>query len=99
MNPIVVKLKLPADVVLALQSSGLDREQIEIRARRDFAVQLFADGRLSLGKAAKLAEMNKYDFWMLLVEKDISPFHYTQEDFDADMEVMNRWVPTTGEGE
>ena len=92
MNTVKIALELPKDIYLALQSAGLNRADLELRATRDFAVQLFADGRLSLGKAAQLAGMTRYTFWNYLVEKNVPAFQYTEEDFENDQAMIQDWI-------
>lgn len=50
------------------------------------------DGRLSLGKAAKLAGMTLYGFWNYLVEKNVPVFAYSEEDFEHDQEIIKGWL-------
>ncbi|MBU0510832.1 MAG: UPF0175 family protein [Chloroflexi bacterium] len=95
MNTVTLNLRLPQDVYLALQSSGLNRDQLEAQASRDMAVQLYTEGRLSLGKAAKMAGLPISAFWLSLVERGIPVFDYTEEDYEEDLAVVNRWVGDT----
>ena len=92
MNTVTLNLKLPQDVYLALQSSGLNRDQLEAQASRDMAGQMYAEGRLSLGKAAKMAGLPISTFWLSLVERGLPVFDYTKEDYEDDLAVVKRWV-------
>lgn len=57
--------------------------------RRDIAVQLFAEERLTLGQAAGLAEMSQSAFQHLLASREIGA-HYDPEDFDEDVATLRR---------
>ena len=92
MNTITVELKFPEDVYFALQSSGLNRDKLQVRATRDLAIQLYSEGRLSLGQAATMANLNIPTFWFMLVERGIPVFDYTEEEYDADLAIVQRWV-------
>jgi predicted HTH domain antitoxin len=90
MNTIIVEMKVPEDVFLALQSAGIGRQDLEMRAARDLAVQLYSEGRLSFGKAAKLAGLRAAVFWSILVERGFPVFDYTEEDYKADLQTIKR---------
>ena len=57
--------------------------------RREFAVQLYAQGKLSMGKARELAEMTVYEFQCLLGSRGI-PVNYGVEDFLDDLDTIQR---------
>ena len=57
--------------------------------RRELAVQLYAQGKLSLGKARELAEMTVYEFQCLLGSRGI-PVNYGVEDFLDDLDTIQR---------
>ncbi|NUO78718.1 UPF0175 family protein [candidate division KSB1 bacterium] len=88
MNTVTLELKLPQETYVALQSAGLNREDLGLRATRDFAVQLYADGRLSLGKAAAMAGLSLSAFWMLLLERGVPFSKYTEDDYQADLDTV-----------
>jgi len=88
---VTVQLNLPDDVYLALQSAGLNREQLETQAIRDFAVQLYNEGRLSFGKASRMANLPLSKFWQLLVERGIPVFTYTEEDYKDDLDAVEQY--------
>ncbi len=88
MNTITLNLTFPEDVYVALQSSGLNREQIETQANRDVAIQLYAEGRLSLGKAARMANLPIASFWAALVERGVPVFTYTEEDYQEELPLI-----------
>jgi predicted HTH domain antitoxin len=72
------------DVPIELSTKlGLTPEKI----RRDLAIGLYADKTVSLGKAAKLANMNHRGFQQLLSDLRI-PIHYDVSDLKEDLLVL-----------
>lgn len=57
--------------------------------RRELAVQLYAQGKLSAGKARKLAEMTVQEFQLLLGSRGVV-VNYNIEDFLDDLETIKR---------
>lgn len=90
---VTVRIELPEDVYLALQSAGLNLEQLESQAVRDLAVQLYNDGRLTLGKAAKLSQLPIAGFWQLLVNRGLPVVHYSEEEYENDINTIKN-LPT-----
>ena len=92
MNTITLEMNLPEDIYWALQSSGLNREELGRRAARDLAVQLYADGRLALGKAASIAGVDRLSFWQMLVDRKMRVIEYTEDDYEADHAAIERFL-------
>ena len=67
-----ITLDLPADIS-------------EEEARRELAIALYREGKLPPGRAASLANMGRWDFEALLVERKI-PFPIAWEEIKADIE-------------
>jgi predicted HTH domain antitoxin len=92
MSTVIAELNLPEDIYLALQSAGLSREELSAHAARDLALQLYSEGRLSLGKTAKLAGLRRLNFWALLAERGLPVFNYTDEDYETDLHMARRFA-------
>ncbi|MBI5650552.1 MAG: UPF0175 family protein [Chloroflexi bacterium] len=92
MSAIILELKVPEDISLALQSAGLGQDELRAHAARDLAVQLYSEGRLSFGKAANLAELSVPSFWLLLVQRGLPVFDYTEQDYAEDRALVERWL-------
>jgi predicted HTH domain antitoxin len=92
MNTVIIELNLPGDIYLALQAVGLSREELSAHAVKDLALQLYIEGRLSLGNAARLAGLRLLNFWALLVERGLPVFNYTDEDYETDLQVVQRFA-------
>ena len=69
-------LEIPQDV---LDSARLTPSDLKI----EMAVHLYAQGRLSIGKARELAGLPLWEFRQLLGSRRIPP-HYDPEDLDED---------------
>ena len=57
--------------------------------RRELAVQLYAQGKLSAGKARELAEMTTSEFQLLLGSRGVA-VNYGSEDFLDDLDTIQR---------
>lgn len=57
--------------------------------KREIAVLLFQQGRLTLGQASQLADMPMAEFQHLLASRDIDP-HYNVEDLEDDVETLRK---------
>ncbi len=56
---------------------------------QEVAVLLYEKGKLSLGKASKLARMGRIQFQLLLASRQI-PINYDIDDFEADLNTLGR---------
>ncbi|MGF1674895.1 MAG: UPF0175 family protein [Richelia sp. SL_2_1] len=64
-----------------LRASGMT----ELEFKQEVALLLFGSGKLPLGYASKLAEMDKIQFQQLLQERKIPLYSYEIEDFELDL--------------
>jgi len=65
----VVEVKVPREFIEIL---GLkDVESLEKHSRLVLAVELYMDGRISLGRAAELAGVSYDDFWSFLRDRGL----------------------------
>ena len=55
--------------------------------KRELALYLFQQGKLSFGKARELAEMTAGEFQQLLGSRGI-PIHYDVEDYEQDLATL-----------
>jgi len=55
--------------------------------RRELAVYLFQQGKLSFGKARQMAGMTVWAFQQLLGSREI-PVHYDVEDYEQDLAAL-----------
>ncbi|MEO7300253.1 MAG: UPF0175 family protein [Verrucomicrobiota bacterium] len=76
-----ITLDIPNNIHEALQIPPAETEQ---RLKLELAVALYAQKKLSQGKAAELAGMDWFDFNDVLAERDI-PMHYGQKELEEDL--------------
>lgn len=75
-----MSLVIPDDI---LQAARMSEEEL----RREIAVLLFQQEKLTLGQASRLAEMNRLQFQHLLASRLI-PVHYDVADFEEDLKTQ-----------
>ena len=75
-----VRMEIPQDV---LDSARLTVPELKV----ELAVSLYAQGRLSIGKARELAGMTLWEFRQLLASRHISP-HYDVIDLEEDVATL-----------
>lgn len=64
-----------------LQASGLTPSEF----RQEIALYLFQTGRLTLGYASQLVDMQPHAFRQLLKQRNIPLYSYDLEDFELDL--------------
>ena len=75
-----ISIDIPREV---LHASRMTPQEL----RRELAIYLFQQGKLSFGKAREMAEMTLWAFQQLLGSKGI-PIHYDVEDYEEDLETL-----------
>jgi predicted HTH domain antitoxin len=55
--------------------------------RRELAIYLFQQGKLSFGKAREMAGMTAWAFQQLLGSRSV-PVHYTVEEYEQDLKTL-----------
>ncbi|HXB74725.1 MAG TPA: UPF0175 family protein [Candidatus Acidoferrales bacterium] len=73
---------IPDEVLAAAHISGPE-------LKRELALTLFQQERLTLGQASRLAEMGQLAFQALLAERQI-PIHYGIEEFHEDLQTLRQ---------
>jgi predicted HTH domain antitoxin len=81
MNDLSV-LEVPQDV---LESARLSMPEL----KAELALHLYAEGRLSIGKARELADVSLWEFRQLLASRRV-PAHDDQTDLDQDVATLRR---------
>jgi len=76
----VVSIEIPREV---LHATRMTTEEL----RRELAITLFQQGKLSFGKAREMAGMNAWDFQLLLGSRGIS-VHYGVEEYEEDLKTL-----------
>jgi len=77
-----MRLTIPDEVIAA---AGITEPEL----KREIALALFQQDRLTLAQASTLAEMSQREFQSLLGERRI-PVHYGMEEFQQDLETLRQ---------
>ncbi len=83
---IIIETQVPEDVYQTLQARGVFREELSSEARKLLAMRFYQERALSLGQAARLADLSRWEFIELLSINGIPVIDYTQEELDAEFE-------------
>jgi predicted HTH domain antitoxin len=75
-----IAIEIPREIIHATRMTP---EEL----RRELAIYLFQQGKLSLGKAREMAVMTVWAFQQLLGSRGI-PTHYGLEDYEADRSTL-----------
>jgi predicted HTH domain antitoxin len=78
-----ILLDLPVDVLI---SSNLNEDQLAQELRETLALKLFAEGRLSGGKAAKLAGMSRAAFLFKAGQQGIDWLPYSKAEVRRELD-------------
>ena len=73
-------LEIPQDI---LDSTCLTLKELKV----ELAVTLYAQRKISIGKARELAEKSLWEFRQILASRQISP-HYDVDDFEDDISAL-----------
>ena len=87
----VVTIELPEDLEAALRVAGYGPQRLSREAASSLAASLFARGVLSLGKAARMAEMSLWDFIPYLGAQGIAVAEYDEEEARKEVEAA-QWL-------
>ncbi|EEB74770.1 UPF0175 family protein [Thermococcus sp. AM4] len=79
-----VLVKVPSDLMRILR---LDEGELERAVRLYLAIELYREGVVSLGKAAEIAGLSRWEMMELLASKGI-PLNYDDDDLREDVETL-----------
>lgn len=80
-----IKLNISENLLISLNQNV---EEFEQQLRLASALELFKSHKLSLGKAAELAELSRIDFMFELGKRKIPIIDYPPEDLEKELEVF-----------
>ena len=83
-----IKLDVPNELSTPLSISGYNREKLTEETKRLLAISLFERNILSLGQAAKLAELCLWDFIQILNQRDIPIAEYDDEEIQQELKTV-----------
>ncbi len=82
-----IMFNVPEDVLASLK---VGVKGLELDMRRFLALQYFKKRRLSMGKAAKLANMNRFDFMDFLASEGVVLFDYDESAVEEELGGVKR---------
>lgn len=94
---IEVETYIPDDVYLTLQAQGLHRSDLARESLRLLALHFYHNRTLSLGKAAKLANMSLWEFTAYLSDNDIPVIDLDEDELSAEFEAAARLAAEIGD--
>lgn len=80
-----INIDLPADILLTLNES---EEELKKRIKISLAIQLYAQQKVTIGKAAQIAELSRLQFETLLSEHKIPISLLELDDILGDIEEL-----------
>lgn len=81
----IISLELPSDILLTLNES---ENELKKNIRISFAIRLYSQQKLTIGKAAQVAGLSRIDFETLLSENNIPVSNLDIDDVLADTEKL-----------
>ena len=80
-----INIDLPSDILLTLNES---EKELKKRIKVSFAIQLYIDGKVTIGKAAQIAEKSRLEFETLLSEYKIPISNLEEVDVLRDIQKL-----------
>ena len=79
-----ISVKVPRDLVRILKVKD---EEVPKLVRLYLAIELYREGKVSLGKAAEIAGVTKWEMTEILASKEV-PIQYDVEDLEKDIKIL-----------
>ncbi len=83
---IKTEIQLPVDFLYFL---GIDKPRIEYFVKKNFLLELYREGRISLGRMAALLEVSRTEMLGIMKDSKI-PLNYGVSELDEDIETAKR---------
>jgi predicted HTH domain antitoxin len=80
-----INIELPADILLTLNEN---EQELKQQIKQALALQLYRKQKVTLGKAAQIAELSRLAFENLLAENNIPISHLGLDDVLSDVEKL-----------
>lgn len=81
-----VSVDIPRELIYIFK---IQEKDLSKAVRESLAIELYREGKISMGKAAEIAEVSRWEMFDLLGRKKI-PMQYHPEDFKQDMETLKK---------
>jgi len=83
---IKTEIQLPVDILYSL---GIDNTRFEYFVKKNFLLELYREGRISLGRMAALLEVSRTEMLGIMKDSKI-PLNYGVSELDEDIETAKR---------
>jgi predicted HTH domain antitoxin len=83
-----LETQFPEDIFNILQARGLFKDVLAKETRRLLALRFYRERVLSLGKAARLAGLTRWEFTEFLSENDIPILDYSPEELAGEFDAV-----------
>ncbi|CAG0993889.1 MAG: UPF0175 family protein [Candidatus Methanoperedens sp.] len=83
---IKTEIQLPVDFLYFL---GIDKTRIEYFVKKNFLLELYREGKISLGRMAALLEVSRIEMLGIMKDSKI-PLNYGVSELDEDIETAKR---------
>lgn len=87
MRTLNINIPISEEMLFVLKK---DEKSLQEEARKILALQFFKERKLSLGKAAELAGMDKDDFVILLGKNQIDIYQYTERELEQELDSIDK---------
>ena len=87
---VALETQIPEDIFKTLQARGLYKAVLAERSRQLLATRFYQERVLSLGKAARMAGMGRWDFIEFLSENQIPVLDYSEEELAAEFAAVEQ---------
>ena len=77
MNTHEIKIDFPSDILLTLNES---ENELKKSIKLSFAIRMYSQKKLTIGKAAQISGLSRYEFENVLAEQNIPISNLTVED-------------------
>lgn len=89
MRTVNINIPISKEMLFVLKK---DEKSLQEEARQILALQFFKERKLSLGKAAELAGMDKEYFVNLLGKNRIDIYQYTERELEEEFDAIDKFV-------
>ncbi|MDO9516675.1 MAG: UPF0175 family protein [Methanosarcinaceae archaeon] len=83
---VTTEIHLPGDI---LYSQGIGKDRVEYFVKKNFLLELYREGKISLGKMADLLEMNLVEMLGIMKDSNV-PLNYGVAELEEDIETAKR---------
>lgn len=83
-----VEILIPEDIFLTLQARGVFKESLAEESNKLLSLRFYQDRLLSLGKAARLAGMARWEFIDFLSSNNVPILDFSEEELAAEFRAV-----------